>query len=291
MVKNLVGDSYKEKNAPIKAEDSLTFYVVVGDENWPSVNNFNSNLSKSPKVEYKINIHILNEVKENFTSFRGNENNNGVVNEDLPTSLDNIKLKNVINLGSTWEDAASQMIVVDDAIITFNSKKIYKIDIDSGEIIKENDLSDSSAYGLVSPTYGNGMIFVPLNNGTIEAFDAKNLESLWIYKDELKGQGLNPISYKDGYIYTGFWSSDGSTNLVGIEAKDFIKGTNEEKVEPIFTYKLEKGQYWQGGLVIGNYYIFGDEEGILRSIDKLNGELIDSIEFSSKIRTSIVYYN
>ena len=63
---------------------------------------------------------------------------------------------------------------------------------------------------LNAPTYAEGMIFVGLEDGTIQAFDAETLESLWIYEAPRGGQPNCPIAYKDGYIYTGFWVGEES---------------------------------------------------------------------------------
>ena len=52
------------------------------------------------------------------------------------------------------------------------------------------------------------MIFAPLADGRVQAFNAETLESLWVYQDTLKGQSLSPITYSDGYIYTGFWNAE-----------------------------------------------------------------------------------
>lgn len=52
------------------------------------------------------------------------------------------------------------------------------------------------------------MIFAPLADGRVQAFNAETLESLWVYQDMLKGQSLSPITYSDGYIYTGFWNAE-----------------------------------------------------------------------------------
>ena len=57
----------------------------------------------------------------------------------------------------------------------------------------------------------DGMIFVGLSGGKIQAFNAKTLESLWIYTDPLGGQPNTSPTYHDGYIYVGFWTSSSST--------------------------------------------------------------------------------
>lgn len=65
------------------------------------------------------------------------------------------------------------------------------------------------------------MIFVGLSGGKIQAFNAKTLESLWIYTDPLGGQPNTSPTYHDGYIYVGFWNGESKPgNFVAISVTD-----------------------------------------------------------------------
>ncbi len=77
----------------------------------------------------------------------------------------------------------------------------------SGEILIDKPMDHNSSFAINPPTYANGMIFVGLSDGTIQAFDANTLNSLWIYRDSIGGQPNSSIVYHDGYIYTGFTSN------------------------------------------------------------------------------------
>ena len=66
----------------------------------------------------------------------------------------------------------------------------------------------TSAFNITPPTYGDGMIFVALASGAVQVFNADTLESLWVYEDPLHGQPNSPITYHDGYVYTGFWNGE-----------------------------------------------------------------------------------
>ena len=63
-------------------------------------------------------------------------------------------------------------------------------------------MAHSSSFGINPPTYADGMIFVGLSGGDIQAFNADTLKPLWIYHDALGGQPNCPIIYHDGYLYT-----------------------------------------------------------------------------------------
>lgn len=88
-------------------------------------------------------------------------------------------------------------------------------------MVGEGTMVTSSSFAINSPTYADGMIFVALSGGRIQAFDAESLESLWVYTDPLGGQPNCPIAYCDGYIYTGFWNSETKqANFAGISVTD-----------------------------------------------------------------------
>ena len=68
---------------------------------------------------------------------------------------------------------------------------------------------------LAAAVHECGHLFViRLSGGTVQAFNAATLESLWIYTDKLGGQPNCPITYKDGYIYAGFWNSEDRNAIV-----------------------------------------------------------------------------
>ena len=144
----------------------------------------------------------------------------------------------------------------------------------------------SSSFSIVPATYGDGMIFVGLSNGRIQAFNAKDLTSLWVYQDDLKGQPNCPITYKDGYIYAGFWNSETKdANFVCISVTDEDPSkTTEEKVAS-WTYKRAGGFYWAGAYVTDKFAVVGTDDGAsgystegasLLVFDRETGEVVDS---------------
>ena len=65
------------------------------------------------------------------------------------------------------------------------------------------------------PLYADGMIFVPLVNGRIQAFRAKDLESLWLYTDVIGGNTATALRYDSGYLYAGF--ADGKSQCCPVD--------------------------------------------------------------------------
>ena len=97
-----------------------------------------------------------------------------------------------------------------------------------------------------SATYGeeDGMLFVALSNGVVQAFDAATLQSLWIYHDPLGGQPNCPLTYYKGYVYTGFWNQeDLDANYVCLSATDEKTDSGSEEKLARWTYTSKGGFY------------------------------------------------
>ena len=233
--------------------------------------------------------------------FRADENNNGVISYPVPTDPEDTVLYWAKRIGEGYSsNAAGCPIIADGYLYTYSGGKIVKLDLMTGEIKAEGEMYTGSAFAINSPTYAEGMIFVGLNNGGIQAFNAKTLESLWIYKDIFGCQPNCQITYKNGYIYTGYWNSETkAANLVCLSVTDEDPNLQREEKYPVWTY-TGTGFYWAGAYASDNYVVIGSDDGkpgytsgcgTLLSLDALTGEVIDKIDdqFTGDIRSSVCY--
>ena len=142
------------------------------------------------------------------------------------------------------------------------------------------------------------MIFAPLADGRVQAFNAETLESLWVYQDMLKGQSLSPITYSDGYIYTGFWNAETKdANYVCIPVTDEDPTNTQEAKEAAWQYTSLGGFYWAGSVVRGDYVVFGTDDGTsgsdgtghVLSLNKKTGAVMDSVDVIGDQRSTIAY--
>ncbi len=112
-------------------------------------------------------------------------------------------------------------------------------------------MQGSSPFAITPPAYAEGMIFVALGGGMVQAFNAKTLESLWLYTDSLGiGLGANqpncPITYSDGCIYTGFWNSEqGAAHMVCLTI------TDEDPSQPLEAKRPALGAHAVRRLLLG----------------------------------------
>ena len=117
----------------------------------------------------------LNEVGSYWSNFRGNDNNMAISDVELPIDTENINLKWNAQFGDGWSNAPSVQIIVDDTLVVMAGTKIYKLDLESGEILATGTIVAAPNWGYTPPIYAEGMIFAPLTDGTIQAFNAENV--------------------------------------------------------------------------------------------------------------------
>ena len=140
-------------------------------------------------------------VSADWTNFRNSDVNMALTDAKTPVDAETTVLKWANKLMTTWTDAPSVQIIVDNALIVMHGTNLSKLDLKTGEIIQQATMTAAPNYGYTPATYADGLIFCPLTGGTIQAFDAKTLESVWIFKDELG----NPATACNFNHYINIW--------------------------------------------------------------------------------------
>ena len=252
-------------------------------------------------AEAQENTSIKKEIPALWKNFRGNNENNGLTEALTPTDFRNAQLYWANKVGENYgKGAPSSPIIVDDALIYTTATSIVKVDKVTGEILASGEMVRASAFNITPPAYGDGMIFVALASGTIQAFNADTLESLWVYHDPYYGQPNSPITYYNGYLYTGFWSGDSNkANFVCLSVTDEdIENRTEEKTAT-WTYTKAGGFYWAGCYVNDDFVLVGTDDGCkeeedgnasLIAFSPLTGEILDQrTNLNGDVRSTICY--
>lgn len=252
-------------------------------------------------TEAEPNEDIDPSIPSEWPSFRGNEDNNGVTDSPIPTVAENAVLSWATRLGSgSASSAVGSPIIIDGYLYTYSKSNIYKIDTISGKVVATGQMDHGSSYSITPPAYAQGMIFVALSEGAIQAFNADTLDSLWIYKDPLGGQPNSPIVYHDGYIYTGFWTGEETdANYVCISITDEDIHKEKEAKAATWLHTQKGGFYWTGAYVCDDYLLVGTDDGCngsssntaqLLSLDPLSGKVIDHLDgIAGDMRSSVAY--
>ena len=270
----------------------------VTDSGDGGVANIAWNLTAAP-----ANGKIDTSIKSYWQNFRGNNENNAVTDAKIPTLAAEGTLYWANQIGSGIDsDAVGSPILVDGDIITYASDNIYRVDALTGEIRAAGKMDHKSSFSITPPTYYEGMVFVALSNGCVQAFNAATLESLWIYQDPLRGQPNSPLTVENGYLYTGFWNSEtGNANFVCLSITDENPGEQKEKKHASWFYTAKGGFYWAGAYVSDDFVLVGTDDGTnlsngqssrLLLLDAKTGKLLDSWDgLNGDIRSSIVHDN
>lgn len=265
------------------------------------------------KISYQVDLKKAEEktykqFTSDWNSFRNGADNSGITNAETPTKAAETELLWSRKVGTGWGgNAAGTPILVGDSLVCMQGKNLFMFDKKTGEPVVDQSgkqicgtMVASSPYNIVSPTYADGMIFVGLSNGVIQAFDAETLESLWVYTDSLKGQPNSPIIYSDGYVYTGFWNSETKdAHYVCVSVTDEDTSNSTEAKEAVWTHTVAGGFYWSGAYVTERYVYVGTDDGTngsasptakLQCYDKFTGKLVDQMDgFIGDIRCNIAY--
>ena len=241
------------------------------------------------------------ELPTDWPLFRKNDENNGVVDVRTPITAEDTVLVWANKLGEGYSGGAvGSPIIVGGYLYTYSGTTIMKVDKETGLVLKTGTMVGGSAFAINCATYAEGMIFIGLANGRVQAFNAETLESLWVYRDALGGQPNCPIAYADGYIYTGFWNQEtkqANFACLSVTDEDATK-TNEAKL-PTWTY-THNGFYWAGAYVNSDFVLVTTDDGAegyvtgrgsILSLNPKTGKLIDSLQATNvgDLRSSVCY--
>ncbi len=256
--------------------------------------------SDEAQPQSKSSITGLEDVSADWANFRNSDYNMAITNADTPTSSSNANLLWAKKLtGTSMWVQPNTPIIVDNCLITTASTTIYKIDLATGDTVLSASMVRATDWGYTPMTYAEGMIFVPIKGG-VQAFNAKTLESLWVYTYDASAQSLSPITYSDGCIYTGWWHSETrNADYACIDIKDDDTNSSTEAKTALWIKSVAGGLYWAGSFVVGDCVVFGTDNATsdntgtahVYSLNKKTGSVVSDIEIASMgdIRSSMAY--
>ena len=178
---------------------------------------------------------------------------------------------------------------------------LYKLDGYTGETVAQGKMAGTVSYSTKGPVIADGKVFVALDGGKIQAFDAKTLESLWIYTNKNGGGADCDILYSDGAVYTGFWNGDeADADYVCVDVTTDDETSTDEEHFARWTYTHKGGFYWSGAAVNDGVAVFGTEDGAaygkegqadVVAVDAATGEIKNDIRLdkdSGDVRSKTV---
>ena len=241
----------------------------------------------------------LEDLPNNWGQHLGTDSNNAITEAKPPVEAGELLWESIGEEPSMWGTAyAGSPILVNDKIYVVRNKQLQVLEQATGKLLESADLAgDVSFY--CYPTYGEGKIFVPLGDGSVQCFNALTLKSLFITHVPKSGMtGLSAIHYRDGMIYVGYtngaWSDDAlSGGFAAYETVDLDKEVPNELVAPAWVYEGNGSYYGMGAVTVstagGEYLVFAGDDGTVVSADPKTGEVKSTKQVGGKVRCSLVY--
>lgn len=246
--------------------------------------------------------NALADVGVAWKNFRNSDVNMAVVDATTPRRATEAVLKWITSEsfnvgGGSTTNGPAPLLIVDGCIVTTNGTSIVKLNKDTGATVTARTMANTNGtYGYSPMAYGEGMIFVPLSDGRIQAFNASTLASVWI-SQPFGIQASCPVIYRGGYLYTGVSGSPSRPGtFLCLSVTDEYPGQADETKYAAWTAvdpAQVTGSYWSGPVIMGNAVVYGTDavngSGKLVSRNRLTGNLISEIDLSGNQRSSIAY--
>ncbi|RHV87721.1 hypothetical protein DXA96_12670 [Lachnospiraceae bacterium OF09-33XD] len=222
----------------------------------------------------------LEELEAQWGGYWKNEDNQNIVDAAAPRALEyvEVKWKQQYGANADYSNSVSDGILVEDYICCFSGNVLMYLDRETGEVVKSASMAARGNSSFNKPLYGAGMIFVPLNDGRVQAFHAGTLESLWVYTDTVGGNASTALRYDSGYLYAGF--ADG--NLVCLSVTDEDPDRTDEQKSAVWR-KYDSGGYYRTGVYTGEKCLYAcGRSGSVYCLDKRTGETLQSLSLPSE---------
>lgn len=241
----------------------------------------------------------LEELPNSWGQHLGGDDNNAVTDAKGPDEGGELLWESRGEEVSGWGTAyAGHPILVDGKIYVARNRQLQILDAATGKLVQAADLAgDLGFYSY--PAYGEGKIFVPLGDGSVQCFNAATLEPLFLTAVPKPGMtGLSSIHYKDGMIYVGYtngaWTDDAlAGGFAAYETIDMDKEVPDELAAPVWVYEGNGSYYGMGAVTVsttgGSYLVFAGDDGTVVCADPKTGEVKSKKDAGGKVRCALVY--
>lgn len=225
-----------------------------------------------------------------WLQFQTDAVNSGVTSDTGPVSAMNKAWKQHTAAGLGSGINTTPVIAEDKVIALSIAGQVHAFDLTTGNLSWSRDLGTSATYPfeLASPCYAAGNIYVAKQDGEVWALNASTGADVWgpVQLGDTADQLNTPVTYADGLLYVG--SAKGAKTYYCLNASD-------GSVEWSRAGTHGKGYYWAGACVVGDYLVFGGDDGWLTSVEGESGKLVDEEDLNSLepdaefIRSSVSY--
>lgn len=163
--------------------------------------------------------------------------------------------------------------------------RLVVIDPATGAVLRQVTLG-TSMDSTCRPVYSDGIIVIPLSNGSLQAVSASTLETLWFAKGATGAQMLSTLTVRDGYVYAASADSlDETYHAASGTLKRFnlltgaISGVQAN---------ASTGYYWAGGAFAGGYFVVADDAGNVSAYAADLSSLASTLSLGAPVRSTLM---
>ena len=213
----------------------------------------------------------------------------------FPAGADEAVLKWAVPTGTSYSQGEPSNPVFAGGnlyVVGYNTSEddgicLKKIDTNTGAVLAKVRLTTGTGFNYFLTT-AEDMLFI-MEGGRVEAFST-DLVKLWQSEVIAPGQGLCPINYADGYLYGGTCRADGAGFFCLSAADGSVVWFNKAELKD----GVEQGHYWAGGVVLGDWVVYGSDCARLYVANRYTGAIKTKVDVlgsgeAGNIRSSIAY--
>lgn len=213
---------------------------------------------------------------------------------NAPTPAEEASLLFSKKLGSGYKNAPTPLAYQDGCLYVAAGRFLYKLDASSGDTLAKTQMESISTYTAVPPLVIGEYVYIPLDDGIVQAFSTDDLSPVWTYFDPLGGQGLTTIVYSEGFLYTGFWNGEtDEANFVCLSA------SAQGEQDAVWSFSSKGGFYRNTALIHGRFLIIGSDNGErvnlpeassnIYVLDRFTGNAVSTTTIPGDVRAGIGY--
>lgn len=225
------------------------------------------------------------------------EDNGNVTSATTPTTETSVNWKTRIS-GSNGAPVSEPLIVDGKVYLAIGENpswasiksdyagKLVRIDTASGKVEATGDLAGAIDY-TVRPLYQGGIIYVPLSNGVVQAFNASTMKTRWVSESRTKGeQSSCSLRIENGALYVGTAISSYPNYPSG-----FISALDAATGRTLWSEANSAAGYiWTAPVCVNGLLCIGDTSGAVHVFDPATGAEQRTFSLGSPIKSDPVLY-
>lgn len=206
-----------------------------------------------------------------WPQFQRDEAHSGLCLDDVPTKPHVLWSADLLRVDAT------PIISSDKVYVLAGNGSLSALDKKTGELLWQSQM-EGWVFQTATPACSGDRVFAATDSGILAAFNASNGCTLWS-RNLTDKRFEGPLTYSEGMIFLGEGSAYGRAakryfcfDEIGNKLWNVTRNTT--------------GYQWCGAGAMGEYIIYGENDGHILSMDRQSGRLADELNLSDRSRLS-----